>query len=67
VIWTIFSTVVAILITVWLVATFGIVFLAVPLLLASSLAYVESGGNWIVFAPAALVIGAFMWIDTKIG
>jgi hypothetical protein len=67
VIWTIFSTVIAILIIIWLVATFGIVVLAVPLLLGSSLAYVESGGNWIVFAPAALVIGIFMWIDTKIG
>jgi hypothetical protein len=66
VIWTIFSTVIAILITIWLVASFGIIVLAVPLLLGSSLAYVESGGNWIVFLPAALVIGAFMWIDSNI-
>ena len=66
-IWTIFSTVVAILIIIWLVATFSIVVLAVPLLLGSSLAYVESGHNWQVFIPAAVVIAVFAWIDTKIG
>ena len=66
-IWTIFSTVIAIIIVIWLVATFSIVVLAVPLLLGSSLAYVESGGNWQVFIPAAAVIAVFAWIDTKIG
>ena len=65
--WTIFSTIIAILILVWLVSTFSILVVAVPVLLGSSLAYVESGNNWQVFIPAAVVIAVFMWIDTKIG
>lgn len=65
--WTIFSTVIAVLIVIWLVSTFSIVVVAVPVLLGSSMAYVESGNNWLVFVPAVMVIAVFAWIDYRIG
>jgi hypothetical protein len=65
-IWTILSTIISIIIVIWLVATFGMLVVIVPVLLGSSMAYVESGHNWQVFIPAAVIIAVFAWIDSKI-
>jgi hypothetical protein len=66
-IWTIISTIITILVIIWLVSLIGIMVVVVPVMIGASLAYVESGGNWIVFIPAAMIVGIFAWIDSKIG
>jgi hypothetical protein len=63
---TIFSIILGIIITIWLVSVLGIMVVVIPVLLGTSMAYVESGGHWFVWIPAAVIIGTFAWIDSKI-
>lgn len=63
---TIFTAVAALVLTIWLVTLLGITVIAAPVLLASAMAYVESGHNEMVFVPGIVVVALFAWIDAKI-
>jgi hypothetical protein len=53
-------------VVLWLVAIFGMLVIIVPVCVAAAMIYAESGGQWFVFIPAALVIAGVAWIDSKI-
>ena len=57
---------VAVAVVLWLVSVFGLLVIVVPVCIASAMIYAESGGNWLAFVPAALVIALVAWIDAKI-
>jgi hypothetical protein len=57
---------VSVAVVLWLVSIFGLLVIIVPVCVAAAMIYAESGGQWFVFIPAALVIALVAWIDSKI-
>jgi hypothetical protein len=53
-------------VVLWLVSIFGLLVIIVPVCVAAAMIYAESGGNWVVFIPAGLIIALVAWIDSKI-
>lgn len=62
----IISTIITVVVVVALFLYFGFLGIAVPVLMASAIGYVEGGHDWTMFIPAAIIIAFVAWLDYKL-